>query len=94
MPVTGRWILESEQIGEKPFNGIVASFTFTNNTAEDLTDLRVGVVCYDAAAGIIGGGSDVPDPAAAGIGPHCVSRHRFLPRRCAYQEGWMPSRRR
>lgn len=31
---------------------------------------------------------------AAGNGLHCVSRHRFLPRRCAYQEGWMPSRRR
>ena len=83
-------VLESEQLGEEPFNGIVASFTFTHNTAEDLTDLRVGVVCYDAAAGIIGGGSDFPD-LAAGNGPHCVSWHRFLPRRCAYQEGWMPS---
>ena len=32
-------------IGEEPFNGAVASFTFTHSTAEDLADLRVGVVC-------------------------------------------------
>jgi hypothetical protein len=58
--------LESEQIGETPFKGTTATFTFTNNTAQDLTDLRVGVACYDAAQTIIGGGFDYPSLVAAG----------------------------
>ena len=37
------------------FSDYTASFAFTNETDADLENLRVGVVCYDAAQKIIGG---------------------------------------
>ena len=48
-----------------PYGGFTAAFTFTNNTAKDLKDLRAGVVCYDAAGTIIGGASEYPALVAA-----------------------------
>jgi len=59
-------VLDAESITETAPGKWTPAFTFTNSTAEDLTDLRVGIVCYDAAETIIGGGSDYPGLAAAG----------------------------
>ena len=58
-------ILKSDEIGADPYGGFTAAFTFTNNTPKDLKDLRVGVVCYDAAGTIIGGASEYPSLVAA-----------------------------
>ncbi len=60
-------VLDSESIIENPDGGgELAAFTFTNPTDEDLSGLRIGVVCYDATGKIIGGGVDYPNLAAAG----------------------------
>ncbi len=60
-------VLDSESFSENPDGGgELAAFTFTNPTDEDLSGLRIGVVCYDATGKIIGGGVDYPNLAAAG----------------------------
>jgi hypothetical protein len=59
-------VLESEQIGEADFRGTTASFAFANTSADDLTGIRAGVVCYDASGAIIGGGTEYPALVGAG----------------------------
>ncbi len=59
-------VLDSESITEGSYGKWTPAFTLTNSTAEDLTDLRVGIVCYDAADTIIGGGFTFPKLIAAG----------------------------
>lgn len=59
-------VLESTEIVKGQFSDWSASFGFTNDTDEDLKDLRVGVVCYDAAGAVIGGTSTYPELAPAG----------------------------
>lgn len=59
-------VLDASEIKAGSYGGYTASFGFTNETAEDLDDLRVGVVCYDQAKKIIGGTSTYPDFAPAG----------------------------
>jgi len=59
-------VLDAESITETAPGQWTPAFTFTNSTAEDLADLRVGVVCYDAAETIIGEGSTFPKLIATG----------------------------
>lgn len=59
-------VLEATEIKKGEYGGYTASFGFTNETATDLEDLRVGVVCYDKAEEIIGGTSNYPPPVPAG----------------------------
>lgn len=59
-------VLNADEIRPGQFGGYTAAFTFTNDTGKDIKDLRVGVVCYDAAGTIIGGGSEYPNLAPAG----------------------------
>lgn len=57
--------IEQSQNGERT----TASFLLTNPGAEQLGDLRVGVLCRDEAGAIIGGGAEYPElvPAAGEI---------------------------
>lgn len=59
-------VLDASEVRPGPYGGYEAAFMFTNNTTEDLKDLRVGVVCYSAAGEIIGGSSEYPSLAPAG----------------------------
>ena len=59
-------VLEATAIKKGEFGGFTASFGFTNETDVDLENLRVGVVCYDAAGKIMGGTSTYPELAPAG----------------------------
>ncbi|CAJ1506368.1 serine/threonine-protein kinase [[Mycobacterium] kokjensenii] len=59
-------MLNAESITKNATGKWTPVFTFTNSTAEDLVDLRIGVVCYDATGSIIGGGSEYPKLVAAG----------------------------
>lgn len=59
-------VMESDEIRPNQYGGFIAAFTFTNDTEQDLTDLRVGVVCYDAAGAIIGGSAVYPNLAPVG----------------------------
>jgi serine/threonine protein kinase len=59
-------VLTAEEIRPGRFGSYTAAFSFTNKTGQDLKNLRIGVVCYDATGAIIGGGSDYPDLAPAG----------------------------
>jgi hypothetical protein len=60
-------VLEATEIKKTEYgDGYNASFGFTNETTEDLTDLRVGVACYNAANKIIGGTSTYPELAPVG----------------------------
>lgn len=60
-------VLDATEIQESGSPGYYTpSFGFTNETDTDLEDLRVGVVCYDDAMNIIGGGSTYPSVAPAG----------------------------
>lgn len=58
-------ILEATEVTQGG-SSYTASFEFTNETAADIENLRVGVVCYDATGQINGGGSDYPNLAPAG----------------------------
>ncbi|MET0433642.1 MAG: hypothetical protein ABW025_05695 [Cellulomonas sp.] len=42
------------------------TFALQNGTTEDWTDLRVGIICRDAAGTVVGGGSAFPPLVAAG----------------------------
>lgn len=42
------------------FAPTVATFELVNRSSEPLTDLRVGVVCFDAKGNIVGGGREYP----------------------------------
>jgi hypothetical protein len=59
-------VLKATEIKKGEFGGYTASFAFTNETDEDLKNLRVGVVCYDAAKKIVGGTSTYPELAPVG----------------------------
>lgn len=59
-------VLESTEVVKGQFSDWSAAFGFTNDTDQDLKNLRVGVVCYDAAGTIIGGTSTYPELAPAG----------------------------
>jgi hypothetical protein len=59
-------VLNSTEIKKGEFGDWTASFAFTNDTEEDLKNLRVGVVCYDAANKVIGGTSTYPELAPTG----------------------------
>lgn len=59
-------VLETTDITGDRSGGYTASFDFTNETGADLTDLRVGVACYDTRGAIIGGTSIYPELAPAG----------------------------
>jgi hypothetical protein len=59
-------VLESTGVTANEYGGFTASFLLTNGTAGDLTDPRVGVVCYDSGGTIIGGTSLFPELVAAG----------------------------
>lgn len=59
-------VLDSTEIRKGPYGDTVASFAFTNDSSEELTDLRVGVVCYNPAGKIVGGTSTYPELAPAG----------------------------
>ena len=58
--------VETTTIGDDADGSTTATFELTNSGSEDLKDLRVGVVCYDADQAIIGGTSEYPDLVAAG----------------------------
>jgi len=60
-------VLNATQISGNDYGmGFKAAFAFTNETDVDLQDLRVGVVCYNKAQKIIGGGVTYPNLAPAG----------------------------
>jgi hypothetical protein len=59
-------VLEATEIKKGQFSDYTASFAFTNETDANLENLRVGVVCYDAAQKIVGGTSTYPELAPAG----------------------------
>ncbi len=59
-------VLDATEISKNDYGGYTASFAFANDTDADLEDLRVGVVCYNAAEEIIGGTSAYPALAPAG----------------------------
>lgn len=59
-------VLDSTEIKQGEYGGLVASFALTNNTDSNLTSPRVGVVCYDGAKKIIGGTSTYPELVPAG----------------------------
>lgn len=66
--------VDSTEVVATQFSGPAAVFTLTNTTDSDLENLRLGVVCYDAAGTIIGGGSDYPELIAAGKSARVESR--------------------
>ncbi|MDF2826722.1 MAG: hypothetical protein K0R01_5 [Mycobacterium sp.] len=57
---------------ESPVQDGAASFVVTNTTSEDWGDLRIGVICKDAAGTVVGGGSAFPSGIPAG-GEYMVS---------------------
>lgn len=59
-------VLAATEIAPGQYGGYTASFDFTNETGEDLENLRVGVVCRDEAGEINGGTSTYPNLAPAG----------------------------
>lgn len=59
-------ILQTSEIADSGYGNMEASFGFTNDTSENLENLRVGIVCYDAEGNIVGGGYDFPPLAGAG----------------------------
>lgn len=59
-------VLEAAEVKAGQYGGHTAAFEFTNESGTDLEDLRVGVVCYDASAAIIGGTSTYPSLVPAG----------------------------
>lgn len=44
-----------------PYGGSTANFELTNPTDQPVKSPRLGIICYDAANTIIGGGMDFPD---------------------------------
>jgi hypothetical protein len=54
-------VLESTEIKKGEFSDYTVSFAFTNESDADLENLRVGVVCYDAAQKIVGGTTTYPE---------------------------------
>jgi hypothetical protein len=48
-------------VGKGEYGGFTATFEITNTTAEPVSSLRVGVICFDAAGKVIGGTSEFPD---------------------------------
>jgi hypothetical protein len=58
-------VLEATEIKKGEFSDYTASFAFTNETDADLENLRVGVVCYNAAQKIVGGTTTYPELAPA-----------------------------
>lgn len=59
-------VLESTRIQPVLPGTATASFEFKNDSPEDLTNLRVAMICYDENQKAIGGGSAYPGLAAAG----------------------------
>ena len=53
-------VLETTEIVDGKYDSFAVSFEFTNETDEELS-LRVGIVCYDEAGKVIGGGTTYPD---------------------------------
>lgn len=53
-------------IASDEYGQVTAKFTLTNDTDEDMKDLRIGVACYDATDTIVGGTQDYPDVVGAG----------------------------
>lgn len=49
------------KVSKDDYGTYVASFEVMNPTAKQITDLRIGVVCYNSAGTIIGGDSVFPD---------------------------------
>lgn len=56
----------STKVAKGEYGEVVATFELSNKGSDDLTDPRIGVVCYDSAKKIIGGSSEYPSLVAAG----------------------------
>lgn len=44
-----------------PYGGLTANFELTNPTAQPVKSPRLGIICYDVANTIVGGGVDFPE---------------------------------
>lgn len=58
--------IDALEVKKDQYGGVTAAFEYTNETDANLEDMRVGVVCRDAAGTIVGGESTYPDLVAAG----------------------------
>ena len=59
-------VLDATEIRKSQSEGYKVSFGFTNESDQDLSDLRVAAVCYDKAGKMVGGDTTYPDSAPPG----------------------------